>query len=72
MHVGQADVIAALKEHGEMTSKEVAGHLPSIPLGTVLSNLSGARRSGLVEMRKIDRKSGGVDFVPKTEIDDKR
>lgn len=28
MRMGQADVVAVLKEHGELTSKEVAAKLP--------------------------------------------
>lgn len=59
MRMGQADVVAVLKEHGELTSKEVASHFPNIPIMTIRHNLVHAKRAGLVEMRKFDIKGGG-------------
>lgn len=46
--MSQAEVVAALKEHGEMTSKEIAEHTGS-PLNTTRQSISRLKRKHEIE-----------------------
>jgi len=58
----QDDVLAVLKEHGELTADEISER-SGIPTYTIYNNLSKLRRKRDIENVPIeDRKKGGPQF----------